>query len=122
MGAVVVGLLAGIYPSFYLSFLQACTGTKRKCKTGEVKAQPREVFWWVFQFAISIVLIIGTFVINKQMNYVLTKKLGYNKDHVLLLQGTHTLGDKVNIFKNELLRLTDVKYVSISGFLPIGRS
>ena len=53
------------------------------------------------------------------MNYVLTKKLGYNKDHVLLLQGTHTLGDKVNIFKNELLRLTDVKYVSISGFLPI---
>ena len=73
----------------------------------------------VFQFTISIVLIIGTFIISRQMDYMLDKKVGYDKDQVLLLQGTHTLNDRIVAFKNELQRVPGVKNVTISGYLPI---
>jgi putative ABC transport system permease protein len=73
----------------------------------------------VFQFTVSIVLIVGTFVIDRQMEYVLNKKLGYDKDQVLLLQGTHTLGDNIVKLKDELVRLPEVQRVAISGYLPV---
>src|SRR5258708_38748237 len=53
------------------------------------------------------------------MNYILTKKVGFDKDQVLILQDTHTMGDKIQTFKKELTRLPEVKYASITDFLPI---
>ena len=47
--------------------------------------------WLVFQFTTSIILIIGTLVIYKQTHYILNKKSGFDKDQVLLIQGTNTL-------------------------------
>jgi putative ABC transport system permease protein len=73
----------------------------------------------VFQFTTSIVLIIGTFIIHRQMGYILNKKIGFNKEQVVLLHGTNTLGGQVKTLKNELLRLPTVQSVSISDYLPI---
>jgi putative ABC transport system permease protein len=73
----------------------------------------------VFQFTISIILIVGTVIIYRQMNFILNKKIGYNKDQVIMLQGTNTLGDKVKTLKTELLRLPEVKSVSVSDYLPV---
>jgi putative ABC transport system permease protein len=53
------------------------------------------------------------------MDYIRNSKLGYDKDQVLVLQSTHTLGDQVTSFKNELLKLSQVKSVSISDYLPV---
>jgi putative ABC transport system permease protein len=53
------------------------------------------------------------------MGYIRNSKLGYDKDQVLVLQSTHTLGNQVNSFKNELLKLSQVKSVSISDYLPV---
>jgi putative ABC transport system permease protein len=72
----------------------------------------------VFQFAVSIILVTGTFAIHRQMNYILTKKLGFDKDQVVIVEGTHTLPNIVS-FKEELLRLASVKNVSITDFIPI---
>ena len=73
----------------------------------------------VFQFTTSIILIIGTLVIYKQTHFILNKKVGFDKDQVLLIQGTNTLGDQVKSFKNELLKLSQVKSASVSDYLPV---
>jgi putative ABC transport system permease protein len=53
------------------------------------------------------------------MDYILTKKVGFDKDHVILLHGAHTLKDQVIPFKNELLTLSDVKNATVTSFIPI---
>jgi putative ABC transport system permease protein len=73
----------------------------------------------IFQFTSSIVLIIGTFIIYQQMNFILSKKVGFDKEQVLLIQGANTMGEQLPTFKNELLKLSDVKNVSVSDYLPI---
>ena len=73
----------------------------------------------VFQFSTSIVLIIGTLVIYNQTQYMLNKKIGFDKDQVLLVQGTNTLESKAKAFKNELLKSSEIKAVSVSDYLPV---
>jgi putative ABC transport system permease protein len=77
----------------------------------------------VFQFATSIILIISTVVIYNQMQFILNKKVGFDKDQVVVIQGTNTLGDKnIRAFKNELQKLPSVKSASISDYLPINNT
>ncbi|MBT1699868.1 ABC transporter permease, partial [Fulvivirgaceae bacterium PWU4] len=120
-GALIVGFVAGLYPSFYLSSFRPAQVLKGNVSRGSKNAATRSVLV-VFQFTVSIVLIAGTFVINRQMNYILTKKTGFDKDQVLLLQGAHTLQEQIIPFKAELLRVPGVKSASISGFLPVAHT
>lgn len=116
--ALVVGILAGLYPSFYLSSFKPAEVLKGNISRGSKSSGTRSTLV-VFQFTISIILIIGTFVIYKQMNFMLSAKLGYEKDQVLLIQGTNTLGDKIKTFKNELKGLPQVENATISDYLPV---
>jgi putative ABC transport system permease protein len=116
--ACVIGILAGLYPSLYLSSFKPIQVLKGNVSRGSKNSSTRSLLV-VFQFSVAIVLIVGTFAINRQMNFILNKKLGYDKDQVLLLQGTHTLENSIVTFKNELLRVPGVKHASITGFLPV---
>jgi putative ABC transport system permease protein len=116
--SVVVGVLAGIYPSFYLSSFKPINVLKGQLSKGSKNSLLRNGLV-VFQFATSIILIIGTLVIYKQTKYILTKKIGFDKEQVLEIQGTNTLDDKTEIFKKELQKLSQVKAVSIADYLPI---
>jgi putative ABC transport system permease protein len=116
--ALVTGLLAGLYPAIYLSAFKPIDVLKGKLSRGSKSSALRSALV-VFQFTTSIILIVGTFVIYSQMGYILNKKIGFDKDQVLLIQGANTLGDKVKTLKNELLRLPEVKHVSVSDYLPI---
>jgi len=71
----------------------------------------------VFQFSISIILMIGTVVIFNQLNYIGKKNLGFNKDQVLVLQNTYAVNTQV--FRHELLQMPGVKSATVTGFLPI---
>lgn len=115
---VLIGLLAGLYPSFYLSSFKPIQVLKGNVSRGSKNATTRSVLV-VFQFTTSVILIISTFVIYRQVHYILTKDAGFDKEQVLLLQGTNTLGDKLKTLKDELLQLADVKSVSVSDYLPI---
>jgi putative ABC transport system permease protein len=116
--ALIVGVVAGLYPSFYLSAFKPVSVLKGDVSRGSKNSILRNSLV-VFQFTTSIILIIGTFIIYKQMDYIRNSKLGYDKDQVLVLQSTHTLGDQVISFKNEVLKLSQVKSVSISDYLPV---
>lgn len=116
--AVIVGVLAGLYPSFYLSAFKPVNVLKGQLSKGSKHPGLRNVLV-VFQFTTSIILIIGTIVIFKQTSYILNRKIGFDKDQVVVVQGSNTLGKQVGSFKDELLKLPQVKSVSISDYLPV---
>jgi putative ABC transport system permease protein len=119
--AATTGILAGVYPSFYLSSFKPINVLKGNLSLGSRSAHTRGALV-VFQFTVSIVLIVSTVIIYRQMQYILNKELGFDKDQVLLLQGTGTLGDQLGTFKKELQQLRDVKSVSTSDYLPVDRT
>lgn len=118
VSAVVVGLLAGLYPSFHLSSFQPIDALKGNISRGNRRSNMRSVLV-VFQFTISIALIVGTFVIYRQVRYILDKKVGFEKDQVLLLQGANAMGDRVLAFKKAVLQLPGVKNSTVSDYLPV---
>lgn len=116
--AVIIGVVAGFYPSFYLSSFRPIQVLKGNLSRGSKNAILRSSLV-VFQFVTSIVLVIGTLVINQQMNFILNSNVGFEKDQVILLQGANTMGDDIENFKSELLTISGVENVSVSDFLPI---
>ena len=116
--SVIVGMLAGVYPSFYLSSFKPIQVLKGNLSRGSKSTSMRSALV-VFQFTLSIVLIVGTFIIYRQMEFILHTKLGFDKEQVIYLEGTHMLGTQVKTFKEELLKLPSVKSASVSDYLPV---
>ncbi len=123
--AVGVGLLAGWYPAVYLSRFRPVDVLKGAVALGGRRSGLRSVLV-VFQFTTSVILIVCTLVIYRQMQFILNSKMGYDKDQVMLIQGTGTIDTgnyphlRLRTFKNDLLDLSGVKNVTISDFLPVG--
>jgi putative ABC transport system permease protein len=116
--AIVVGVMAGLYPSFYLSSFKPINVLKGQLSRGTKNSLLRNGLV-VFQFTSSIILIIGTLVIYKQTHFMLNKRVGFDKDQVMLIQGTNTLDNKIEGFKNDLLKSSEIKSASIGDYLPI---
>ncbi len=118
---IFVAFLAGSYPSFYLSKFNPSEVLKGRLNLGMKSGMVRSILV-VFQFTMSIVMIVGTMVIYDQLSFIRSKNLGYNKDHVIIINDAWLLKDKLEAFKTEALRNTSVISGTISSFLPAGSS
>ncbi|MEM6696784.1 MAG: ABC transporter permease [Bacteroidota bacterium] len=116
----VTGLLAGSYPAFYLSHFRPIQVIKNEIKNsiGEVWARKGLV---VFQFTVTIMLIIGVVVIDRQTEYLNSKPLGYNRDNVILFSQDGDIYDRSETFFSELKKLPGVVQAGSTSHSLIGQ-
>ncbi len=115
---LVVGIFSGIYPAILLSRFNSIKVLKGVEVSGKGKNIPRKIFVGV-QFVISAFLITSTIIIFSQMKYVQNKNLGFNPDQVIILEtGGTSFSNKLDAFKNELLKNQSIKSATVSNSVP----
>ncbi len=98
-----IGILAGIYPAFFLASFNPVVVLKSETM-GKTRRTGLRNTLVVFQFIVSIVLIVGTFIVERQLRYIQNKNLGFKKDQVVVVKKTDDLGDQLQTFRQELLK------------------
>ena len=116
--AIFTGLLSGSYPAFFLSSLKILSVIKGTLKHTRSATMFRKGLV-VFQFSLSILLIIATLTVYRQINYIMTKNLGLNKENVLYTYQEGALRDNYETFKNRVLAIPEVSHASRSSQNPL---
>ena len=119
--SVFIAFMAGLYPAFYLSAFQPVQVLKanfvRGLKSGGIRST-----LVVFQFVVSIFLIIATITIQQQLDFIQSTRLGFEKDQLVTVQEARLLGDNIQAFKQEVQRNSIFSSGTISGYLPVANS
>lgn len=113
-----IGFLAGSYPAFYLSSFKPVDVLKGKGSSSLGQSKLRKVLV-VFQFSISVFMLISTLVVFTQLQFLREKDLGFNKDHVALVSyTTRAQRENYGAFKNELSQIPEIEMVASADAIP----
>lgn len=118
--ATTIGLLSGVYPSLIIAGMSSNVALKSSLavKNSSVSISVRRTLITI-QFIISLVLIIGTLVMSRQLNYFLNKDLGFDKEAILLAPLPDSNKDKLPLLKAKLLKYPGIEMVSFGTRSPL---
>jgi len=124
-GIVLIGsFLSGLYPAFVLSSFEPVSVLHGKLKSSSRGVLLRKVLV-VFQFSMSVAMIIGTVTVFNQMDFMQNRDLGFNMERTIVVErppksdtSRTVRQNNVKRFKDELMKESDIQYVAGSGFLP----
>lgn len=120
LGAIFLGILAGSYPAIYITRFKAVNVLKGNLDTNEKGATRNGLV--LFQFAISICLLIVSMFIFHQLRFIENKDMGFDMENVMVVDNIGSLDGKGQRLKEELLRQSYVKKVSLSDRVPASNS
>lgn len=115
--ALGVGILAGLYPAFFLSSVRPAAILKGSTVAGRRSLLRNGMV--VFQFAISILLIVGTITVNRQLEFIQNKRIGLDRSQIIIVKDGYALRPNPVAFKTEALKISSIEKGTMSGFLPI---
>lgn len=115
--AIFVGFLAGSYPALFLSSFNPYEVLKGSVRNSMKNGKLRRVLV-VFQFAVSILLIVGTMIMYRQIKYMLNKDVGFNKEQLMVINGADALGKKMKSFKDIVKDIPGVVNIASSTAVP----
>ncbi len=118
--AAFVALLAGSYPALFMSRFGVVTALKNGLAKGQGKSWFRTGLV-VFQFAITIGLIIGVAVVDRQIHFIQTQDPGFDREHVVYFWASPSVNQRLDVFKSELLANPNITAASAASRIPTGR-
>ncbi|WP_347839404.1 ABC transporter permease [uncultured Draconibacterium sp.] len=113
-GVMVIGLLSGLYPAWFLTKIAPIRSLKNEINRGKKGNKIKQVLL-VSQFVVSIILLVVVISISKQVNFIRNKELGFDKDHIIYLSGSSNIDKSYDTFRETLLQNPEIQNVARSN-------